>query len=427
MSELASVADGDLIDAVLAEEGAMRDLLRRLVEAPTLLGREELGQAVMREALREAGLDPVDVPMDAAALRAHPGASPFSWDVSQKSNVVATWEPDGPALGRSLVLNGHIDVVSPEPSDLWTRDPFRATIEGDWMYGRGAGDMKCGLAAMVCVVRALGRLGLRPASRLQLQSVVEEECTGNGALACVLAGHVADAAVCVEPFGRTVSVAQVGVLWFHVRVAARAAHVGEAALGLNAIEGTYTVIRALRELERDLNAEPAPPPFDAVPHPLNLNVGVIMGGDWPSSVPGACVSSYRVGLLPGEQIADVKTALEGCIAEAAAADPLLRDNPPHIRYDGFACQGYALDQGEPILAAVQDAAQRVLGERPPPIACTATTDARAFGLHAGVPAVCFGPHAERLHAADERVLLPSITQTAQTLALLVRDWCGLTS
>ena len=90
------------------------------------------------------------------------------------------------------------------------------------MYGRGAGDMKAGLAAMVGAVRGLQRLGLTPRAPVQLQSVVEEECTGNGALACVLAGHTADAAILTEPTGGAIWNAQVGVLWFQVRVLGRA-------------------------------------------------------------------------------------------------------------------------------------------------------------------------------------------------------------
>jgi acetylornithine deacetylase len=82
--------------------------------------------------------------MDAAALRAHPVSSPFDWEVESKRNVVAMWSPVDGFGGLSLILNGHIDVVSPEPRSQWVRDPFTAHVEGDWLYGRGAADMKCG-------------------------------------------------------------------------------------------------------------------------------------------------------------------------------------------------------------------------------------------------------------------------------------------
>jgi len=140
------ISDAAVADAIAAEAGYMEELLARLVEAPTLLGNEEPGQELMREAFRELGLEPADVPLDADALRAHPAASPFSWDVSGKANVITTWGSGG---GRSLILNGHVDVVPPAAESLWRTAPFRATRDGDWLFGRGAGDMKAGLAAIV--------------------------------------------------------------------------------------------------------------------------------------------------------------------------------------------------------------------------------------------------------------------------------------
>src|SRR5947209_1761821 len=121
----------------------MEDLLVALVQTPTELGGEEPGQAIMHEAYADCGLEPRDVWLDADALRAHPNASPFSWEVAGKRNVVATW-PAPRAGGRSLILNGHVDVVPPAAGELWTRPPYEARRDGDWLYGRGAGDMKAG-------------------------------------------------------------------------------------------------------------------------------------------------------------------------------------------------------------------------------------------------------------------------------------------
>ena len=131
--------------AVAAETEWMVALLERLVAAPTTLGGEEEGQALMRDAFAACGLEPVDVPLDAEALRAHPHHSPFSWSVEGKRNVVATWT--GTGGGRSLILNGHVDVVPPANAELWSSPPFEPRREGDWLYGRGAGDMKAGLVA----------------------------------------------------------------------------------------------------------------------------------------------------------------------------------------------------------------------------------------------------------------------------------------
>jgi acetylornithine deacetylase len=390
----------------------MVELLGELVAERTLLGREASGQAVMRRAFAGLGLEPFDVPLERLD---HPGAAPFSWDVDGKVNVLADW---GGGPGRSLILNGHIDVVSPEPSSLWQSDPFAPRIDGEWMYGRGAGDMKSGLAAMVGAVRGLQRLGVRPRGRVQLQSVVEEECTGNGALACVLGGHTADAAILTEPTSEAIWNAQVGVLWFQVRVLGTPAHAGDAADGDNAIDASYAVIAALRALEAELN-EVKHPLYVAYPHPINLNVGMIRGGDWPSTVAGECVTHFRLALYPGEPVSALKARVEAVVASVDSRFSF------EVVYDGFQCEGYELEPDAPLITALSAAAARVNGAAPPLLASTATTDARSFRLYGDTPAVCFGPHAENEHGVDERVHVSSIVRTAQALALFITDWCGV--
>jgi acetylornithine deacetylase len=417
------MTDAEVLAAVAAEAGWMEDLLVRLVEAPTVLGAEEPGQQVMEEAFADCGLEVRSVPLDADALRAAEGASPFSWPVDGKRSVVADWPAAGEG-GRSLILNGHIDVVPPAAEQLWTNPPFRAVRDGDWLYGRGAGDMKAGLAAMTGAVRALARAGAAPAAAVQLQSVVEEECTGHGALQCLLDGARADACVIAEPHPDHITVAQVGVLWFHVDIAGIPAHAARASrLGFNALEAAYGVLGALRRLEARLNEAP-PPPFDALEHPINLNPGVISGGDWPSTVAATCTLSCRIALYPGQEPSEMRARVEAAVAEAAAADPRLAEHPPTVRYDGFSCEGSVVDAAEPVVGVLGDAYARLHGERPPLLATTATTDARHF-VRAGIPAVCFGPSGEQIHGIDERVSLRSVTESAQVLGLFIRDWCGL--
>jgi acetylornithine deacetylase len=253
---------------------------------------------------------------------------------------------------------------------------------------------------------------------------VEEECTGNGALACVLAGHTADAAILTEPTGGAIWNAQVGVLWFQVRVLGAPAHAGDAADGANAIEASYAVIEALRELESELNAAP-PALYAGHPHPINLNVGMIRGGDWPSTVAGECVTHCRLALYPGERVEALKARVEQTVAAVASSRPELARQRVEILYEGFQCDGYELAQGAPLITRLAAAGARVTGQAPPLLASTATTDARTFQLYGDTPAVCFGPLAENEHGVDERVHLPSVTTTAQAIAGFIADWCGV--
>lgn len=386
-------------------------LLLELVAAST----EEAGQVVMARAFRDIGLEPVDVPLDLVALRADPHSSPFSWDVSGKRNVVATWTGSGG--GRSLILNGHIDVVPPANEALWTSPPFEPRVDGDWIHGRGAGDMKAGLAAMTAAIRSLRDEGVRLRGDVQLQSVVEEECTGNGTLQCLLAGHTADAAVLTEPHPDHLTIAQVGVLWFHVDLGGIPAHAARRQQGLNAIDAAYAVLESLRDLERELNAV-RPAPYDAFEHPINLNPGVLTAGDWPSTVAARCTLSCRLACYPGEDPRTLQRRVEDAVWRA--------DPAAHVRYDGFVCEGSVVSADEPLVQVLSDAYARVHGDRPALEATTATTDARHF-VRRGIPAVCFGPRAERIHGVDERVSRSSMADCTQVLAQFVREWCGESS
>ena len=231
--------------------------------------------------------------------------------------------------------------------------------------------------------------------------MVEEECSGNGTLQTLMAGYTADAAVIGEPFGAAITTAQVGVLWFKVRITGVPGHAAEGRNTTNAIEKSLSVIQALRELEAEMNASP-PPPFDLFSHPINLNVGAIRGGDWPSTVPGVCVTDYRIALFPGDNVAALRERIEQVVADAT------RDQPgsAEVRYAGFSSEGYDIPGRSPARHCPGP------GVRPPDRHAArarlddGTTDAAVFGNVAGIPAVCFGPYAEQAHGVGERVYLP---------------------
>jgi acetylornithine deacetylase len=405
--------------AVAEQASWMEDLLVALVEVPTVLGNEEPGQVLMERAFAQCGLAPRSIALDGETIRADPHHSPFSWDVSGKRNITATWPGTGGG-GRSLVLNGHVDVVPPASEALWTAPPFTARRDGDWLYGRGGGDMKAGLVAMTGAVRALRAAGAELQGDITLQSVVEEECTGNGTLQCLLAGSGAgaDAAVLTEPHHDHLTLAQVGVLWFHVDVRGVPAHAARASsLGYNALDATQAVLAELRALEAELNAQRGEHAWYAdVEHPINLNPGVLSGGDWTSTVPAEATLSCRLALYPGQEPAELQRRVEAAVDRA--------DVGATVRYDGFRCEGSVVAADEPVVLALSDAYKMVHGGAAPALrATTATTDARHF-VRRGIPAICFGPWAEDIHGIDERVSMTSMTQVATVLAHFVMDWCG---
>ncbi|MGR3363324.1 MAG: ArgE/DapE family deacylase [Maritimibacter harenae] len=419
-----------LCDAVDAAFDRQVDFLSELTAHPSTRGNEQSAQEFMARQLTARGYALDRWQIDVAEIEHLPGFSPVLGSYEDAVNVVGTHHART-GNGRSLILNGHIDVVPEGPLDMWDTPPFEPRVEDGWLYGRGGGDMKAGLASNLFVLDALTACGLAPAGNVFFQSVVEEECTGNGALACLARGYKADAALIPEPFSEKLVTAQLGVLWFQVHLKGLPTHVAYAGTGSNAIEAAIPLIGALREMEHRWNAaERRTDDFAHMDHALNLNVGKIQGGDWASSVPAWCVFDVRMGLFPGQSIDEAKAEIETVILDAARQNAFLRNSLPEIVYHGFHAEGYALSQDSSARAvSAIDALDRahcaVGGDALERTAITATTDARFFGLYADTPALVYGPRAEAIHGFNERVELESMRRVTKATAMFIADWCGV--
>ena len=423
-------AQQQILNAVDRRFDEQTDFLAEITSHASIRGNEQDAQHFVNAELRERGY-PTDLwEIDVEQIAGLPGFSPVIGKYDEALNLVATHRGK-PSKGKSLILNGHIDVVPVGPLDMWRQPPFEPYVDDGWMFGRGAGDMKAGLAANLFALDALRDAGFAPASDLYFQSVVEEECTGNGALACLQRGYRADAALIPEPFNEKLVAAQIGVIWLQVHLRGIPVHVLEAGSGTSAIEAAIPLIVALRELEESWNAdELRHPMYEQVEHPLNLNIGRIEGGDWPSSVPAWCCFDVRMAIYPGQDIDAARADIESCVLEAANGDSFLKKNPPQIVYHGFLAEGYALsehDKPEARLAVetLEQAHQKVTGKKLQSFPVTATTDARFFGLYADTPALVYGPEAKAIHGFNECVNLESMRRVTQSIALFIGKWCGL--
>src|SRR5512140_339058 len=270
-----------ILGAIASLKADAVDMLCELVSHASLLGDEAPAQAVMARKFGQLGLQIDEFEIDHAKIMEHPGYSPSLMDYAGRRNVVGIHRPAGAATGRSLILNGHIDVVPVGHPRLWTTPPFEPRIDGDRIYGRGACDMKAGIVAYTMAFKALRQLGFEPAAPLYLQSVIEEECTGNGALACLVAGYTADAALIPEPSQECVVTAQIGVMWMAIEVFGVPVHASRAQEGIAATAFAQYLVDELRALERQWN-EPAArhPMYREHQHPINFNLGRLSGGEW---------------------------------------------------------------------------------------------------------------------------------------------------
>lgn len=401
--------------------------LADFVAIPSLRFQEAPAQDFMAAALRERGWEVDEWTIDLADLEPLPGFGPIEGDFSRARTVVGTHRPRE-EKGRSLILQGHLDVVPEGPPEMWTTPPYAPVVRDGWMYGRGAGDMKSGTVAALFALDAIRRAGFEPAARIHFQSVIEEESTGLGALSTLQRGYRADLALIPEPSSHHIVRAQVGAIWFKLRVRGRPVHVSVAGEGSNAILGAYDLIRALQGLEARWNERAAEHPvYKDVVHPLNFNAGKIKGGDWASSVPAWCDVDCRMGVLPGQDLDEAMAEIEACVAEAAKSHPFLGENPPEVIFNGFKAEGYVLEDGAADLAPFEAAYADVFGAgaKPAPAIMTALTDTRFYGLYYGIPGFCFGPTAENVHGFDERVSMESVQRVTETIALFVARWCGL--
>lgn len=419
-----------LMDAVDRRFEEQIAFLSEVGSQPSTRGNEQGAQALMAQAMDALGYDTDRWEIKVADIENLPGFSPVLGDYDNAVNVVGTHRARNPK-GRSLILNGHIDVVPTGPLDMWDSPPFEPRIDDGYMYGRGIGDMKAGLVANLYALRALRDCGLQPAANVFLQSVVEEECTGNGMLACFQRGYRADAALIPEPFDEQLVSSQVGVIWLQINLRGKPVHVMEAGAGFNAIDASLPLIAALKELEKRWNGPGhTHPHFDHRDHPLNLNIGKIRGGDWASSVPAWCSIDVRMGIYPGQDINQARAEIEACLFEAADRDAYLRANRPEVVYNGFLAEGYSLaDHDKPeareAVSTLEQAHRMVTGEKLVQATITATTDARYPGLYWDIPALVYGPAADSIHGFNERVELESVRRITQSTALFIAGWCGL--
>ncbi len=398
---------------------------RDFIRFPSVRGAEHAVQDFVFRALRDRGYAMERFEMDQEALERHPGGGAFSEHHSRAPIVVGIHRPRD-ETGRSLILQGHVDVVPTGPTAMWTHPPFDPVIEGDWLYGRGGADMKVGHAANIFALDALRRIGLQPAATVYVQSVVEEESTGNGALMTHLRGYKADAALVPEPEAERLVRVNVGVLWFQIDVRGLPVHVSQMGTGANAIDAAYRVIGELRRLEEEWNGEKSQHPhFENESHPINLNIGKIEGGDWASSVPCWCKVDCRISIYPGMSAEAAMRTITDRIAAFARADRFLANMPPTAVCNGFQAGGYVLEPGSEAEAVLASVHQQVTGKPLQTFMSPAYLDARVYALFDRIPTLCYGGLGENIHGFDERASLSSARRVTKAIALFIAEWCGV--
>lgn len=394
----------------------LTELLSELVRVPSVGGtpQESDIQTMLADWMRDEGLE-VDLwQLPLAQLTAMPAFPGMEVPRDRAYGLVGRLP--GTGGGRSLMFNGHVDVVPPGDLSAWTDDPFSGRVEGDRVYGRGACDMKGGLVAALQAVRELKRA--RPRGDVLVACVVGEEDGGVGTYGLLERGWRADACVIPEPTGLAVVPANAGALTFRLRVTGSSTHAARRTGGVSAVEKFLPVFAALRALEADRNRD-VDPLMRAWDMPYALEIGTVHAGDWSSSVPGELVAEGRYGVALDETPQQAKAALEAAVAAACAADPWLAEHPVAVEWWGG--QFAPARNPDP---ALTDALVVASGVNPAQWGAPYGSDLRLLAA-AGIPTVQYGPGAiELAHAPDEYVPISEVATASATLARLAAAYCA---
>src|SRR5947199_407153 len=307
-------AEGRVIQAL--DTGACIRLAQDLIRVPSVTGDERVAQDLVALALEESGLEVDQFEADVSLLKGHPR---FPGMEVERTEAVLVAGLLGARGERSLILNGHVDVVPPGDRQAWHASPWSAHIHAGRLYGRGACDMKAGLAIAISAAAALKKSGLPLRGRLVVQSVVGEEDGGIGSFAMAQRGYRADAAFVLEPTRLRIIPAQAGALSFRLRVSGRSAHASVRYEGISAIDKYQVVEARLRQLERSLNQQ-AHPLFSHYPIAYALSVGRVRAGSWSSTVPDELECEGRVGVPVGMASSEVRRMFAAAVADAAQRD-----------------------------------------------------------------------------------------------------------
>lgn len=430
------------IEIVLAQIDRQRDRLvetvQELIRIPTVNPKFETGEYINRE--------PEAQEFVAALLKSAGMTTTIHDALPHRPNVIGALEGTDE---RSLVLNGHIDVVPTGDRSDWESDPFGADIRDGRIYGRGSYDMKGGLGAAIAAIQALSESGIELNGRLELHSVVDEEAGGFGTRHLVDRGHSASAVIVAEPTQNEIMVCQPGLEWVRVTIRGRSAHAGwryndiypqrhsadRMRPGVNAAELAARFITAVGHLERGWamrKTHPLLPPGITTISPSVVHVGAGVGQSGlpvtvtnPAITPDVAVIDFDLKYLPTEESHNIRVDFEKFVHHWAMQDPWLSENPPVVQWElaGLHFPAFDTSPDNPLVTSLVNQSERL--EMSGRITGFPAVCDGAFYRNSGATPVIFGPIGADAHGPNEWVDIDSIVNVTKVMAVAAIEYCGL--
>lgn len=431
-----------VFEAIEADRDFVIGLTRDLVRIPSVNPKFQTDSAINRES---------DVQDLLQGVLEQEGFTTEKWDVFPgRPNLV------GDKAGseeRSLILNGHIDVVPVGDAKHWTVDPFGGEVKDGKIFGRGAVDMKGGVASCIAAARAIRKAGITLDGRLSIHSVVDEEAGGFGAMDAVKRGKLAKGAIVAEPTWGDILPAEGGLDWARVTIFGKTAHAGwrfnsvwpqkhepgRLEPGINAIEIANRFLSALRDFEAmrcTRNDHPLMPPGITTINPGAIQGGAGLTADGlpaimtnPAIIPDTVVIDLDYKFLPSETKEAVRAEFDAFVHAFAQLDPWTRENPPKVEWDLYGLHFPPLNTpvDHPLVRSLvghREALGAPAGLAPPRVrGFEAVTDAAHYA-GGGVDAVIYGASGDGFHGDDECITIDSLILSTKVIAAATLDWCG---
>ena len=404
------------------KEGAIA-FLQRMVSIPSVTGDEAAIQKFVSDHMKSIGLSVDMWETNWEELKKHPGYRPVERGYAGRPNIVGTLK--GTGGGRSLLLNGHTDVIPVGKGEGWSDDPWSAKIKNSRIYGRGSCDMKSGVAGHILAAEYLKKIGLTPKGDVMINVVIDEEVSGHGTLDTVIRGYHADAGISGETSDLAVQPACIGRIWFEIEIHGKPAGIQQRYLGVSGIDLGNRITKAVAELEATRIATITHPLYPSAIDSLPCIVGSFQAGGYPSAFPANCLLRGSIGTVPGEDHEGVKRSLVEKVAKTADADPWMKDHSPVVRFVGYDAQASEIPRNHPIVETVSRCYTEVTGRQAVISGRQGAADTRFLNLYGKTPTVIFGPGSTAvMHADDEWVSIDDYMTAIKVMALSIYDWCN---
>jgi acetylornithine deacetylase len=399
----------------------MIDYLCELISIQSVTGEEKTAQDNIANKLSSIGMTVDRWEIDLIELSKHPD---YSAEVERTEAIGVVGILGEDLGGKSLILNGHIDVVPSGDKSNWSNPPWNGTIINNKVMGRGSVDMKGGLTCAIYAVKAIQDAGIKLKGQVIIESVIGEEDGGIGALATTLRGYTADGAVIMEPTELKLSPAQAGALCFRIKIHGLSAHACVREEGISALEKFIPLHNALIDLEKKRNQRVEDPLYAGFELPIPLNIGKVQSGNWPSTVPESLTLEGRYGIAVNESIEKAKQEFIDTLNKVVEADPWLREHPPVMEWWGGQFKPASIPITDPIVQTVKSAFEETAGETPILEGVTYGSDMRHLVNVGKTSTIMFGPGDVRdSHKPDEAVQIKDLITTVRTLTLTILRFC----